>query len=170
MFSLVKRLSAETPPNSETGAACGLLQPQLHKPDEYRAFSYPNYVDLRDANAVFSSLAAHNPAMVGVSEGDTTRRTMADTVSSNYFATFGFPSSAGVCSLPQRSRPGSGIEVGIVSYNFWKKTGSDPNLIGKTVRNQFAHIDCGWNHGRRFHRQHRIVRSRVLFATRSLSE
>jgi putative ABC transport system permease protein len=59
----------------------GCYSRNSHKPDDYRAFSYPNYVDLRDENAVFSSLMAQNPAMVGVSEGDTTRRTMADMVS-----------------------------------------------------------------------------------------
>src|SRR3954447_20837589 len=36
----------------------------------YRAFSYPNYADLRAQNDVFSGLAAHNLAMVGYTEGD----------------------------------------------------------------------------------------------------
>ena len=51
--------------------------------------------------------------MVGVSEGDTTRRTMADTVSSNYFATFGVPLFRGRVFTAAEERPGSGIEVGI---------------------------------------------------------
>src|SRR6204780_4944271 len=71
----------------------GCYSRNSHKPDDYRAFSYPNYVDLRDGNPVFSSLMAHNPAIVGVSEGEITRRVLADMVSSNYFATFGVPLS-----------------------------------------------------------------------------
>ena len=66
----------------------GCYSRNTHKPDAYRAFSYPNYVDLRDQNGVFSSLAAHNPALVGLAEGANTRRVFADMVSSNYFATF----------------------------------------------------------------------------------
>ena len=31
-------------------------------------------------------------------------------------------------------RPGSNGDVAIVSYNYWKKTGSDPELLGKTLR------------------------------------
>jgi predicted permease len=116
----------------------GCYSRNSHKPDDYRAFSYPNYVDLRDGNPVFSSLMAHNPAIVGVSEGgasgDTTRRVLADMVSSNYFATFGVPLFRGRTFTADEERPGSPADVVIVSYNFWRKTGSDPDLLGKTLR------------------------------------
>jgi predicted permease len=112
----------------------GCYSRNFHKPDDYRAFSYPNYVDLRDGNAIFSSLLAHNPAMIGVSEGDTTRRALADLVSSNYFATFGIPLFRGRAFTAAEERPGSSSEVVIVSYNFWKKAGSDPDLLGTTLR------------------------------------
>ena len=112
----------------------GVYSRNAHKADAYRAFSYPNYVDLREGNAVFSSLAAHNMAMVGLAEGDTTRRVFADLVSSNYFATFGVPLYRGRTFTAAEERPGSAAEVAIVSYPFWKKTGSDPELVGKTLR------------------------------------
>ena len=112
----------------------GVYSRNTHKADSYRAFSYPNYIDLRDGNAVFSSLAAHNLAMVGLAEGDTTRRVFADLVSSNYFSTFGVPLYRGRTFTAAEERPGSSAEVAIVSYNFWKKTGSDPDLVGKTLR------------------------------------
>jgi predicted permease len=112
----------------------GVYSRNAHKADSYRAFSYPNYADLRDGNGVFSSLAAHNMAMVGLAEGDTTRRVFADLVSSNYFATFGVPLFRGRTFTAAEERPGSVAEVAIVSYPFWKKTGSDPELVGKTLR------------------------------------
>jgi hypothetical protein len=116
----------------------GCYSRNSHKPDDYRAFSYPNYADLRDGNPVFSSLMAHNPAIVGVSaggaSGDTTRRVLADMVSSNYFATFGVPLFRGRTFTADEERPGSPADVVIVSYNFWRKTGSDPDLLGKTLR------------------------------------
>jgi predicted permease len=112
----------------------GCYSRNSHKPDDYRAFSYPNYVDLRDGNPVFSSLMAHNPAIVGVSEGDITRRVLADMVSSNYFATFGVPLFRGRTFTAAEERPGSPGDVVIVSYNFWRKSGSDPDLLGKTLR------------------------------------
>jgi predicted permease len=102
--------------------------------NSYRSFSYPEYCDIRDKNTVFSNLLAHDLAFVGVTEGDSTRRIFADIVSSNYFATFGVRMFRGREFLPAEERPGSAIPVAIVSYQYWKKTGRDPDLIGKTVR------------------------------------
>ena len=134
IFSLVNAFLLKPLMIQKPEQLVGCYSRNSHKPDDYRAFSYPNYVDLRDGNGVFSSLMAHNPAMVGVSEGDATRRTMADIVSSNYFATFGVPLFRGRAFTAAEERPGSGSEVVIVSYNFWKKTGSDSDLVGKTLR------------------------------------
>jgi predicted permease len=102
--------------------------------NSYRSFSYPEYVDIREKNTVFANLLAHDVALVGLTEGDSTRRTFADVVSSNYFATFGVRLYRGRDFLPEEERPGSAIPVAIVSYQHWKKTGQDPDLIGKAVR------------------------------------
>jgi predicted permease len=100
----------------------------------YRAFSYPNYVDLRERNTVFSELMAHDVTMVGLTEGETTRRVFADLVSSNYFATFGVRPFRGRDFTAAEEKPGSAPAVVIVTYEFWKKTGQDPALVGKSVR------------------------------------
>ena len=50
-----------------------------------RAFSYPNYEDVRAGAQPFAHLAAHSLAMAGVTEGDTTHRVLVDIVSANYF-------------------------------------------------------------------------------------
>ena len=136
IFSLVnaflfKPLMIESP-----SALVGCYSRDTHK-SEYRAFSYADYTDLRDQNGgVFSSLAAHNLAMVGVSEGngDTTRRVFADMVSSNYFATFGVPLSQGRVFTAEEERPGSAVPVAIVSYPYWKKAGSDPRILGASIQ------------------------------------
>ncbi|HEY1339859.1 MAG TPA: ABC transporter permease [Bryobacteraceae bacterium] len=119
----------------------------LHKPEElvgvysrntkrpeYRAFSYPNYADLRDRNTAFAGLMAHNMAMVGVGEGDATRRVFADIISSNAFDVLGAPLFRGRAFTAAEERPGSRIPVAIVSYSFWKKRGADPDQIGRTIR------------------------------------
>src|ERR1700722_14426006 len=59
----------------------GLYSRDTKHPDTYRAFSYPNYVDIRDHNQAFSSLTGFNLAMVGIQEGDHTRRTFAAAIS-----------------------------------------------------------------------------------------
>ena len=112
----------------------GCYSRNTHKPDDYRAFSYPNYVDLRANNSVFANLMAHNMAMVGLTEGNNTRRVFADLVSSNYFSTLGVPLYRGRTFTAGEERPGNPAEVVIVNYSFWKKNGSDPDLIGKTLK------------------------------------
>ena len=112
----------------------GCYTRDTRKPGVYRAFSYPNYVDLRQKNTVFSSLAAHSPVEVGWAEGDTAGATLADVVSSNYFATLGVSLFKGRTFTSEEERPDSGMPVVIVSYPFWKKTGSDPELLGKALR------------------------------------
>jgi predicted permease len=118
----------------EPDRLAGCYSRDTRKPGAYRAFSYPNYADLRDRNPVFTNLAAHNMAMVGLAEGDSTRRVFADMVSSNYFETFGVPLWRGRAFTAAEERPGSGAAVAIVSYPYWKKTGADSQFLGKTVR------------------------------------
>src|SRR6185295_10248054 len=65
--------------------------------------------------------------------GDSTRRTFADIVSSNYFTTFGVPLFRGRTFTTDEERPGSGVPVAIISYSRWKRSGADPDAIGKTV-------------------------------------
>ncbi len=47
------------------GELVGLYSHDPAVPDWYRAFSYPNYVDIRERAGVFGGLMAHTFAMVG---------------------------------------------------------------------------------------------------------
>jgi putative ABC transport system permease protein len=132
MFSIVNTLLLKPLLIRDPQQIVGVFSRDTQKPDSYRAFSYPNYADLRDNNTVFSSLMAHNMALVGITEGNQTRRAFADVVSSNYFSTLGAPLFRGREFTPAEEKPGSGLPVAIVSYSHWKKTGADPELIGKT--------------------------------------
>src|SRR5262245_61143060 len=79
----------------------------IEREGDSRAFSYPNYADLRDAAGSFSQLAAHNMAMAGLSEGETTRRAMVDIVSANYFETLGVAPVVGRSFTKDEERPGA---------------------------------------------------------------
>jgi predicted permease len=106
-------------------------------PSDFRAFSYPTYTDVREQSAVraaFSGVLAHNMAMVSFGEGETSRRAFVDVVSSNYFRTLEVPLAQGRGFLPEEEKPGSVAPVVIASYLYWKNTGFDPKLVGKTIR------------------------------------
>ena len=132
MFSIVDALLLKPLLIQKADQIVGCFSRDTQKPDSYRAFSYPNYADLRADNGVFSSLAAHNLALVGIKEGDTTRRVFSDIVSANYFATLGVPLFRGRSFTLEEEQPGSEVPSLIVSYSNWRKTGADPALLGKT--------------------------------------
>lgn len=134
IFSLVNAFLLRPLPAEKPDELYQCFNKNTQKPDSYRAFSYPNYADLRDGNTSFSRLAAFNLAMVGLTEGESTRRVFADIVTANYFDTFGVKLIRGRPFSTAEEAPGAGIPVAIVSHSYWRKNGSDPDLVGKTIR------------------------------------
>ena len=133
VFSLVNAFILKPLRLEKPEELAGLYSRDTKHPDTYRAFSYPNYVDIRDNNQVFASLAAMNMAMVGIQEGDSTRRTFAAVVSSNYFSTLGVKLMKGRPFVAGEEKPGAELTA-IVTYPFWQKKGEDPELVGKPLR------------------------------------
>jgi predicted permease len=134
IFSLVNAFLLKPLAIHKAEELVGLYSRDTRKPDDYRGFSYPNYVDLRGQEGVFTSLAVHNMAMVGLTEGVTTRRVFADLISSNYFETMGVPLWRGRAFTAEEERPGSARQAVIVSYSFWKQHGADAAMLGRPLR------------------------------------
>jgi predicted permease len=133
MFTLVNALLFR-PLAGRADELVGLFSHDRTKPDSYRAFSYANYVDIREKNTVFDGLMAHTFAMVGVPSGDTTRRSFVEMVSSNYFATLDVPLAAGREFNAAEERPGANIPVVIVSYERWRDAGFNSDFVGRSVK------------------------------------
>jgi predicted permease len=134
MFSVInavmfKRLSGRA------GELVGVFSRNRTKPDDYRAFSYPNYVDLREQTAdLFDGLMAHVFAMVGETVGDSTRRAFVSVASSNYFDTLAVRLAAGRSFTVEEERPGARLPVVIVGYDRWRDAGFSSSFIGSQVR------------------------------------
>jgi predicted permease len=130
MFSLVNALLFRPLAVDRPADLIGMYSKDRKPEGGYRAFSFPNYVDLRDRNGEFSSLLAFNLSMVGLTEGDVTRRVFAAEVSANYFSTFGVRPALGRAFTTEEERPGSAIPVAIVSHVWWQQHGADPGVLG----------------------------------------
>jgi putative ABC transport system permease protein len=104
------------------------------RPDSYRAFSYPAYVDIRDRSRVFAQTAGLAVTMVGIGEGEMTRRGFAFIPTSTLFPLFDARPSKGRFFLPEEEAPGAERLVTILSEEYWRRTGADPDIIGKTIR------------------------------------
>ena len=134
MFSMVNGLLLRPPGIEEPQQLQGLFSKNTEQTGTYRAFSYPNYLDIRERNDVFEDLMAHNLSMVGIGEGEETRRVFASMVSSNYFKTYGVQIPLGRGFELAEELPGSRSRVVIIGHHLWKRRGSDPDILGQTVR------------------------------------
>jgi predicted permease len=137
IFSLLHDLIFSSRPYPNERQVVQLYSRDKRPPGICRQFSYPTYADIREDSAVrsvFSNVMAHAITVVGVGEGEGSRRTVSAVVSANYFRTFGMPMARGRDFLPEEERPGSAVPGVIVSYPYWKNTGFDPQLVGKTIR------------------------------------
>jgi predicted permease len=76
---------------------------------------------------------AHNLAMVGVGDKGSTRRAFTDVVSANYFSVMGVMPIKGRTFRAEEESPGDNPAVAIVSYNYWKREGLNPAMLGSTI-------------------------------------
>jgi predicted permease len=134
MFSLINALLLR-PLNGRAmdGEFVGLYSGDRTRPDRYRFFSYPEYVDLRQDNDVFTSLLAESPINPGLDEGGLTRRVRAVAVSANYFSTLGVELAAGRAFTLDEERPDSAAAVAVVSYPYWIRHGRTPDIVGRSI-------------------------------------
>jgi predicted permease len=133
VFSLVNAILLKPLRVSNPEELIGVYSRDAKHPDNYREFSYPNYVEIRDNNPVFSSLMAQNMIMIGLREGEHTRRVFTGIVSSNYFSTLGVSLMEGRPFTAAEEKPGGELTV-IVTYSFWRRTGEDPHILGEKLQ------------------------------------
>jgi predicted permease len=132
-FTLINSLLLRPRVSSATAGELVAVHSFERETGDYRAFSYPNYLDIREAAGPFRHLAAHNLALAGLTEGDTTRRVMVDIVSASYFDVLGAPPALGRTFTPQEERPGGDRFVAIASHSTWARAGLAADFLGRTV-------------------------------------
>jgi predicted permease len=141
VFSLINAMVLKPRAGVPDKELAGVYSRYRTKVDTYRAFSYPNYADLRQRTDLFASLTGHNYSLVGLTEGETTRRVFADVITANYFDTFGVPVHRGRAFSAEEERPGANIPVAILSHGMWQRLGGTDDVVGRTInvnRRQFT--------------------------------
>ena len=133
IFSLMNTLLFQPPHYAKANEVVQVFSQDKKNPKTFRGFSYPTYLDIRDRNSVFSGVMAHNLAMVGVGDKGSTRRAFTDVVSANYFSVMGVMPMQGRAFRAEEETPGRNAAVAIVSYNYWKREGLNPAMLGSTI-------------------------------------
>jgi predicted permease len=96
--------------------------------------SYPDYLDLRDRNRSFDSLAAFTITEAGLDTGQNATPSWAEEVSGNYFDTLGIqPYLGGFFHGSDEHGPNSAPYL-VLAYAYWHvHFQDDPNVVGRTV-------------------------------------
>jgi hypothetical protein len=110
VFSLALGIGANT-------AVFGLIDTLIFRPFPVRdpndlavfnpAFSYPEYLDYRDRNEVFTGVMAYRRLTFRLTTGQQTDLVEGEAVSANCFAVLGLDLPAGRSFLPEEDAPGS---------------------------------------------------------------
>ncbi|MBA3440890.1 MAG: ABC transporter permease [Pyrinomonadaceae bacterium] len=104
---------------------------------DFNEISYPDYVDYRDQNEVFSGLVGHFMigAAVGSSEGKIQNDLLwGEVVTGNYFDALGVRAVQGRTFLPEEDRTPGTHPVVVISHSLWQRRfAADREIVGKTI-------------------------------------
>jgi len=101
--------------------------------DEYATNSYPDYLDLRAQNTVFSDMLGYSPMMAPLSLGDRSRIALGQVVTSNHFTMLGVQPFLGRLLAPSDDDPGA-PRVVVLSHRMWQREfGGDQAIVGKSI-------------------------------------
>ena len=99
----------------------------------YSTSSYPDYLDLRAENDVFTDMAAHAPMVALTRVDEAARLVMGEAVTGNYFRFLGVRPARGRLLAPEDDRPGA-ARVAVISSGLWERAfGGDPDVVGRSV-------------------------------------
>ncbi len=101
--------------------------------EEYATNSYPDFLDLKSQNTVFSDMLGYSPMMAPLSLGDRSRIALGQIVTSNYFSMLGVQPVLGRLLVPSDDDPGA-ARVIVLSHRMWQREfGGDAAIVGKSV-------------------------------------
>ncbi len=101
---------------------------------DFMPVSYPNYMDYRDQNDVFSGLLAFSGVAMSLSGTGEPEQINGLIVSGNYFDVLGIKAARGRTFLPEEDGTPGTHPVVVISHGLWQRRfGGDPSLVGKTL-------------------------------------
>lgn len=132
-FNLVNAVLGRPLP-VEKPANLVVLYTQKLKAEGLSNISYPDYVDYRDNNQVFSGLVAYSALPLNLSTGEANERVWGEIVTGNYFDMLGVKAALGRTFTPEDDRTPGGHSLTVISYKFWQsRFSADPGIVGKSI-------------------------------------
>src|SRR5262245_16683817 len=102
--------------------------------DTYATSSYPDFLDFKAQNQVFSDMLGYSPSIAAVTLSDRSRLAMGEVVTGNYFQMLGVKARLGRTLTLDDDKPGA-PRAAVISYRAWNREyGASPAAVGQTIR------------------------------------
>ncbi|HVG37950.1 MAG TPA: ABC transporter permease, partial [Pyrinomonadaceae bacterium] len=132
IFSIVNAVLLESLPFPESERLVVLSETSKEVP--VMSVAYPNYLDWREGQTVFESLAAMMPAGGVLTGGGEAERITGRWVTATFFPTLGLPPQLGRFFAAEEEQPGAGRVI-VISHALWQRRfGGDRSVIGRAVQ------------------------------------
>ena len=132
----VSRLTTLTPPGVNTEALVELVTTSVGPHQQTQQWSYPDYVDLRDADTGITLIGwvGAQSEITFQATGGSNLRASTMFVPANYFKTLGVALARGAGFDASADDPLRAEPVVILNYQFWQnRLSADPDIVGKTL-------------------------------------
>jgi putative ABC transport system permease protein len=144
VFSVINAVLLREPPYYEPSRLVKLSQNLLKTGETGFGTSPPEYLDYRDRNRVFTSIAGYSRAAFDLTDTGQAERIEAARVSSSLFDTLGVPALLGRTFTAEEDQPGEDT-VSVLSHAYWQRRyAASPQVLGSTLRlNERLHTIVG---------------------------
>jgi predicted permease len=100
----------------------------------YNNLSYPDYLDYRERNDVFSGMLGHSLISVALGHGGQNDLLWGEIVTGDYFSVLGATPTLGRGFLPEEYRGEGSHPVVVIGHSLWQRRfASDPRIVGGTL-------------------------------------
>jgi predicted permease len=101
--------------------------------DVHATNSYPDFLDLKTTNTVFTDMIGYSPMFAALSLGDRSRLVLGQVVTANHFQVLGIQPERGRLLAPEDDVPGA-PRVAVLSHRMWtREFGGAPDIVGRIV-------------------------------------
>lgn len=133
IFSLINGLLLQPLPYSEPAALMTIWRSNPQRGWYEFPLSVPNFLDHRERDQVFASVAAYGPGNVTIGGEGEPELIEGASVTAEFFTTMGVPPLLGRGFAANEDRPGANPVV-VLSHGLWvSRFGGNPQTIGKTM-------------------------------------
>jgi predicted permease len=134
LFSFADALMLRPLPVPEPDRLLALYHQSTKDPGYYGSFSYPDYLEIRDARNGLSGVAAYGDLQVHLGDGPEAEPVEGAIVSANYFSVLGVRPLVGRGFVPEDDQGEGAHPVVVLAEDLWtSRFGGDPSVVGRQM-------------------------------------